>query len=788
MPSKTESAVMNREFLLCFPTLCFSTRYGAIALCVLAFLFGGGELAQAQFDEEDPVAIQARWTPESAAPGDEVTLEIEIKCEPGWHIYGTRKVSEVMYPSKLTLPKLDMLTAIGKPVWPNPIDHPGDEYSAYTYYEGTIKVKQRYTLYYGADAPVTLKGTLDYMTCTKERCLSQTQKSFEATLSVGKTIPKDIEQQAEVGLESKVPFTARGAVGVEPGSTFELQFNFNIEPGWHIYGTNQNPASGVPTKIELVPGSPFKVAGKVIEPGPKIVKKFGDEYREHYGKIQMKLPLRAPEGLIAGRHDVTAAVTTQACDAEVCLDQETVRVTLAVWVEGDAVAAPGLRVPDAPGNGSGATSTADAMAVDTMAADVGAGADKQATKPPAVARPVKFRGEFAEPTAAAGDVVTVRFSGSVDEGAQIPAIHDAAQSAAEKGFLGIIWLAIGAALLALLTPCVYPMIPITVSMFAKRAEDEHTNVPMLAVIFCLGIVVTFTGIGVTLALLMGERGANLLATHWAVNLGIGLLFLWFAGSLFGYYNIQLPSWLTQKATGASSGGGIASVLLMGLVFSITTFTCVGPIVSTLFLLAAQGGLWLAVTGMVAFSSTFALPFFFLALFPKTLSNLPRSGGWLNSVKVLLAFLEVAAAFKFFCVVPLYWGPNLIYREMVLFIWALIFVCAVFYLFGKLKFPGDPPVQKITPGRWAMIAAMLAIAGYCAYGASGFYLNPSLEAQLSEPHPYFLKKLKERSIVTPPSYKILSSDYYETPKREDFDNALANLKTERPIFINFTGHT
>ncbi|MEM7167693.1 MAG: protein-disulfide reductase DsbD domain-containing protein [Planctomycetota bacterium] len=724
-------------------------------ILAIGFLVAGAAPASAQF-EEDPVAVTVRWNPEQVGGGDEVTLEIQIKCEPGWHIYGTRKVSEVMYPSVLKIEPNDMLTPIGEPVWPTPIDHPGDEWSRYTYHEGVITVKQRYTVFYGANTPISIRGSLDYMSCTMERCLPQAQKKFTATLVPGNKIPVDLEKAADVSFDSKVPFTGRGAVGVEPGATFELQFNFDIEPGWHIYGTHQDPESGKPTLIQLAAGSPFEAAGRVKEPRPKIVKKSGYTYREHHGKIEMKLPLRAPKDIVTGRHDVKVEVTTQACDPSMCLPEETVELTLPVWVSGGKPA-PGLREAPPPSNGSGGGKTP-------------------------VKRFVTFAGEFSQGTARAGDVVSVKLEGKVDDGYQIPVIQDPAKAAAEQGFLGIIWLAIGAALVALLTPCVYPMIPITVSMFAKRAEDEHTNVPALAVIFCLGIIVTFTGIGVTVALAMGEDGANFLATHWLVNLCIGLLFLWFAGSLFGYYTIQLPSWLTQRATSAGSGGGIASVLLMGLVFSITTFTCVGPIVSTLFLLAAQGGLWLAVTGMVAFSSTFALPFFFLALFPKALSGLPRSGGWLNSVKVLLAFVEVAAAFKFFCVVPLYFGPNLIYREAVLFIWGLIFVTTIFYLIGKVKFPGDPPVQKITLGRWVVIGAMAWISGYCFYGASGFYLNPSLEAQLSEPHPHFAKILKERVDL---DYVILAQPDHPL----DFEDTMAKLEgSGKPIFINFTGHT
>ncbi|WP_293749547.1 cytochrome c biogenesis protein CcdA [uncultured Paraglaciecola sp.] len=211
------------------------------------------------------------------------------------------------------------------------------------------------------------------------------------------------------------------------------------------------------------------------------------------------------------------------------------------------------------------------------------------------------------------------------------------------GFL-LISLIMGFA--ALLTPCVFPMIPITISFFLKRGEDKKTSPIKDASVYMLGIVMTFTLLGMLLAIFLGASGATQLAANPYVNLFIAFLFIYFAFSLFGFYEIEIPQSLKRFSLERESSEGYAGILFMALTFTLTSFTCTVAFMGTILVAASQGEWFWPIIGMLVFSLAFASPFFFLALFPHYLKKLPQSGGWLNSVKVIMGFLEIAAAFKF----------------------------------------------------------------------------------------------------------------------------------------------
>ena len=200
--------------------------------------------------------------------------------------------------------------------------------------------------------------------------------------------------------------------------------------------------------------------------------------------------------------------------------------------------------------------------------------------------------------------------------------------------------------LALLTPCVFPMIPITVSFFLKQGETGEMQPVKSAGLYALGIIVIYSALGLILALTLGASGANQIASNPWVNLLLAALFVYFALSLFGMYEIQLPSKLRQFSVQQETRGGTIGILFMSLTFTLTSFTCTVQFVGLLLVAASQGHYLWPLIGMVTYSTAFALPFFLLALFPQKLAQLPKSGGWLNSVKVVMGFLEIAAAFKF----------------------------------------------------------------------------------------------------------------------------------------------
>lgn len=264
-----------------------------------------------------------------------------------------------------------------------------------------------------------------------------------------------------------------------------------------------------------------------------------------------------------------------------------------------------------------------------------------------------------------------------------------------KGIFSFLWFAMTAGALALLTPCVFPMIPITVSFFTKRAEKTGGRGLKDASIYSLGIIFTFTAIGFVLALLLGPTGIRDFAANGWVNLFIAAIFIVFAYNLFGAFEIQIPTGLLNKLNAKSqSGTGITSVLLMGLTFSLTSFTCTVPFVGSALISAADGEWFYPIIGMLGFSVVFAAPFFFLALFPSMLNKMPSSGGWMNNVKVVMGFLEIAAAIKFISNADLVWSWGIMPREMFISIWIICGLLIVIYILGLFKLKFDSPIDSL----------------------------------------------------------------------------------------------
>ncbi len=355
-----------------------------------------------------------------------------------------------------------------------------------------------------------------------------------------------------------------------------------------------------------------------------------------------------------------------------------------------------------------------------------------------------------------------------------------------------IWLAVTFGAISLLTPCVFPMIPITVSYFMKHSDGDRSKTIKLATVYSAGIIATFSLLGMLLAVAFGAAGINLFAANPWVNLVIGAIFLFFAFNLFGFYEISIPaSVLTKldKITRTEEGKGSAylGALLMGLTFTLTSFTCTSPFIGTLLVSTAQGDWKMPLLGMLVFSTVFALPFFLLATVPKLLSLLPRSGGWLNSVKVVMGFLEVAAAMKFLSNVDLVWGAGLsssgalnygkiFTREVVLIIWVVLGLGIVTYILGLFKFRHDSPIKKITPLRIFFAVVFLALCVYLTTGVLGRKLG-ELES--------FLPPKNKDSI-----FNVLGNRHEELQwLSNNYEAALQRAKAEnKRVFIDFTGYT
>jgi len=334
--------------------------------------------------------------------------------------------------------------------------------------------------------------------------------------------------------------------------------------------------------------------------------------------------------------------------------------------------------------------------------------------------------------------------------------------------------------LSLLTPCVFPMVPITVSYFTKHEANSHGRAIRDAIIFTLGIVLTFTGVGIALALLFGAAGLNRFAANPYVNLLITGIFLAFALSLLGAYNLGVPSSVLTKldsVTRSKESGKIIGLLLMGLTFSLTSFTCTAPLVGTILVAAANGQLFYPIVGMLAFSSVFALPFFVLAVAPRLLQTLPRAGSWMNSVKVVMGFLEVGAALKFLSNADLVWGWGIFTREVVLAGWVALSVMIFLYLLGVYRFFHDSAENHL---------GVVRVVNAFVFGTLALYLLTGL----------FGAKLGELESFLPPAKEEMTSRSSGTGSKgelgwitNDYENALKQAKSEnKRIFVDFTGYT
>jgi len=305
---------------------------------------------------------------------------------------------------------------------------------------------------------------------------------------------------------------------------------------------------------------------------------------------------------------------------------------------------------------------------------------------------------------------------------------DSILAIADNNISSFLVLAMSMGFLALLTPCVFPMIPITISFFMHRSENTNSSPVKSATVYMLGIVLTFTFLGMMLAILLGASGANQLAANPIVNMFIAFLFIYFAMSLFGFYEIEIPESLRRLSLQKENSEGYVGILFMALTFTLTSFTCTVQFMGLILVAASQGEWFWPIIGMLIFSLAFASPFFFLALFPHYLTKLPQSGGWLNSVKVVMGFLELAAAFKFISNTDLVWNWNIFTYEIVLYLWALIMLLTGLYIFGLIKFKNDSPVT-FSIQRSLFALAFIFFGTYLAAGNHGYDINGNIKSYL-----------------------------------------------------------
>ncbi len=368
-------------------------------------------------------------------------------------------------------------------------------------------------------------------------------------------------------------------------------------------------------------------------------------------------------------------------------------------------------------------------------------------------------------------------------GALVEETVSSSTSIGSEGVFSFIWIALLAGFAALLTPCVFPMIPLTVSYFSKQSEGKK-GVGQ-ALFFGIAIVVTFTLIGIVLAALVGVSGAQNFASNPFVNVLIAIVLIAFGLSLLGMYELQLPHQLTNFLNQKSNeSSGVLGILFMAMTISAVSFSCTAPFVGAVFA-ATTGGEWFyPIIGMVGFSAAFASPFVIFAMFPKWLESLPKSGSWMNIVKVLLGFIELAAAIKFLSNVDLVLGWGLISRPFAIAAWIAIFFIAGLYLLGVFVLKHEKKPEFVSTGRLLLAMPFLLFSFYLIPGLMGAslgiwdsWLPPKLQTDVS-----VVGTIAAMGGTG-------SSGVVDDGWTEDFENAVKEASEEGiPVFLDFTGYT
>lgn len=533
-----------------------------------------------------------------------------------------------------------------------------------------------------------------------------------------------------------------------------LVLKASIGAGWHLYATSLPEGGPQPTTLIVDKLIGAELVGKLqsaVAPIEKYDNLFEMQisYFEGKAELRQRIKITNPD-----KFRLEGAVRYMVCNDEQCLPPTSYELTLTDKELG-AMPRPTATIVEA--------TTPQA----TAAISIEATAQTDATQP-----------TEAPDSLAAEAVPTSHESNTVSSGdlwspviEELKAFGDETHAQANSSLLMIFIYGFLGGLIALVTPCVWPMIPMTVSFFLKRTQSRSKSIQD-AVVYGLSIVIIYLILGLAVTAISGPAALNNLATNGVFNVGFFLLLVFFAISFFGAFELVLPaSWTNKMDQKADSSGGLLSIFFMAFTLALVSFSCTGPIVGTLLVQAASMGDILGpAIGMLGFALALALPFALFAIFPSMLQSMPKSGGWLNSVKVVLAFLELALSLKFLSVADLAYGWGLLDRETFLALWIVIFALLGFYLLGKLNFSHDTPSERTSiPGLFLGIISL----AFAIYMVPGLWGAP----------------LRSISAFSPP---LTTQDFslYEGAVHAKFDDYESGMeyarKKGKPVLIDFSG--
>ncbi|MBT8233117.1 MAG: hypothetical protein HKO66_15610 [Saprospiraceae bacterium] len=678
--------------------------------------------------------------------GDEYLLVFKAEIEPGWTVYSQFTSDDGPVPTSLNF-ESEGVSKVGESV------EKGSKK------EGFDKIFEVDVIKFLADEPFIIEqkikidagvenvvGYLTYMTCDKEKCLPPSDVEFDLSLSGGSSKSDD----AVADDKMKDPVKWDFSIEDNKDGTYNLIYTADIQKGWTVYSQFSSDEGPVPTYITFEDEDAVEIIGDADETGKKkqgpdplfdnveVIKFLGGTPFQITQKIKPK-----------NGDDIAGYITYMACDDKGCLPPNPI----------DFVFNP-------------TNLTAQAVAFEPEVNEISGTASSDVVAPDGfklINQEIpSLRESYLSPL---GDC-----EGGEDQ--------------SEKTLLWSFIIGFLGGLFALLTPCVFPMIPLTVSFFTKDTKRKGW---VNGMIYGISIIVIYVSLGLAITAIFGDEALNRLSTNWIANTFFFLIFVVFAFSFFGYYEITLPSsWSTKSDTMADKGGFIG-IFFMAFTLALVSFSCTGPIIGSALVSSASNALGPAVV-MFGFSVALALPFGFFAAFPAWLNTLPQSGGWMTSVKVVLGFLELAFAFKFLSVADLtnHWG--FLRYELFLGAWVIIGILTTLYMFGKIKFPHDSPIKKLSKKR-IVLGTLFGL--FTVYLATGFMYNETTKSYNSLsiisgfPPPaqynYFLDELEPDAEIKAeyPSYSICANnipcfkDYYEGLEYAE--------KQNKPVFLDFTGH-
>jgi len=722
---------------------------------------------------QSPVEWTATLVPEGQ-PG-EVVLRIAATIPPEHYIYSTTKNSGVE--TKISIKEAQGLEDIGTGFEadhpPELVEDPNLNLTVEKYYKKVAWTK-RYRMQAGvAPEAVSVAGIVNYQVCDKSSC-QRGKYAIEAKLanSAG-AMPKppasgDASTRFEQLVGPKGSQTVEGMWLVSiaprqarPGEEVTISVKAKLNPGWHVYALDQQnlpDGSGpAPTVIGLTETSGL-IPTEPSFAGPQPIEKASEEWkglqeRFHEQEVEWSRKFRIPE-VATGALELAGRVAWVMCNSGGCQPPTgfEFRGSLAVADEMLSDALPLALTPLR--RGREVANTIEELRLN-------------AEKLPNVVRNEPRAGPKAGPDDVA--VLPGKLDGQIDK---------------SKGLAFFLVAAVLAGFAALLTPCVFPMIPITVSFFQKQSEKEHHRPISMASIYCLGIIGTFSGLGMLMSIVFSATAIQQLASHWTVNLFIAGVLVFFAFNLLGMFEIQMPSWLLTYTAGQEGRGGFIGVLFMALTFTLTSFTCTFAFAGALLAAAAHGDrLWPAL-GLLAFSAAFSTPFFFLALFPSLLKKLPKSGGWMNVAKVVMGLIELGAAFKFFGNVDTTWNgqPAIFDFHLMISAWAVISIATAMYLLGVFRLPHDIASDHIGVARFVLAMSFLGFASYLGVGLFA----------TDKPHGMVWRYVEA---FANPNFETGSGRMGPSLKHGDLEYSLdfekafeAAIAENKPVFLDFTGVT